>query len=319
MRSGRTSSPRKRRPRNTSAAPPFNWYFPSWHGDLRIGRDPEDSTRTRLSIEKPTAEEQRIVNEIGRVSAERGWLAEWVEFKPQPGAVKWEFTLGATVEAVGIVVAATMRPSPDVLTNIRFDDGTEIAVSGGPKALAEAMADAGVGDAEGEPKKGKAAKVAKPMLGATVPRPTPCCPRCVPGSVAPAREVLLKFLDADQHDQWASSRTLVVEGGITGARYLLAHRDTATAARIGRICYDLDDRRVVHFHNTALPPEEDVLAALLILRHREDWLRNEATVFGPTRAPIFKNPFGDISDGTRDAALMTNLGSVFMPLFSITA
>lgn len=142
---------------------------------------------------------------------------------------------------------------------------------------------------------------------ATVKRPTPCCPRCIHGSVGPAREVLLAFLDEHEHETWAQDRTLVVEGGLSGHRYLLAHRHTPTARRIGRVCFDLDDEAVVHFHDWTVPPEEEILAAKLILEHREPWLRNEATMFqgGTDR---FKNPFGDINDGVPDSDFVHDLG-----------
>ena len=54
-----------------------------------------------------------------------------------------------------------------------------------------------------------------------------------------------------------------------------------------------------------MPPEEEVLAAKLILEHREPWLRNEATCLQQTKDGKwhdlgflrYKNPFGDASDG----------------------
>ncbi len=78
------------------------------------------------------------------------------------------------------------------------------------------------------------------------------------------------------------------------------------------MCFDLDDRFVVHFHDWRVPPEEEVLAAKLILEHREDWLRNEATCLllqGSERAKmVFKNPFGDGLDGTADASFSYKFG-----------
>ncbi len=107
-----------------------------------------------------------------------------------------------------------------------------------------------------------------------------------------------------------------VTGGLSGHRYLLAHRHTPTAARLGKICYDLEERFVLHFHATDLPPEEEILAAKLILEHREPWLRNEATVVQQTKDGRwhdlgfmrYKNPFGDITDGRDDAALTAGIG-----------
>ncbi len=80
---------------------------------------------------------------------------------------------------------------------------------------------------------------------------------------------------------------------------------------MGRICYDLDARAVVHFHDMSVPPEEEVLAAKLVLEHREPWLRNEATLFG-SGTMKFKNPFGGAGDGTWDSALTSRLGSAVL-------
>jgi thiamine biosynthesis protein ThiC len=44
---------------------------------------------------------------------------------------------------------------------------------------------------------------------ATVKRPTTCCPMSVPGIVGPAQEVLLRFCDAEQREQWLKERRLV--------------------------------------------------------------------------------------------------------------
>jgi hypothetical protein len=55
-----------------------------------------------------------------------------------------------------------------------------------------------------------------------------------------------------------------------------------------------------------VPPEEEVLSAMLILQHREHWLRNEATCFGG-RA-YYKNPFGGGSDGVADSMMTSDIG-----------
>jgi hypothetical protein len=127
----------------------------------------------------------------------------------------------------------------------------------------------------------------------------------VEGSFAPEREVLLAFLNEEEHASWAKQRHLVVYGGTTGHEYLLAHRESKLAKQNTRICYDLDDKVVLHFHDRMVPPEEEVLAAKLILENRECWLRNEATLHASRfRAKhVLKNPFGDVSDGVPDAQL----------------
>jgi hypothetical protein len=153
-------------------------------------------------------------------------------------------------------------------------------------------------------------------------RPTPCCPDCFVEACEPATEVLLSFLTAEQHETWARDRFLVCRGGLTGHRYLLAHRASRLAAKNKRIAWDADDRLVLHFHDWSVPPEEEVLAAMLILQHREHWLRNEATclVGNGWNVPtvlrgklvgfdrVFKNPFGDITDGVTDASMTKLVG-----------
>jgi hypothetical protein len=144
----------------------------------------------------------------------------------------------------------------------------------------------------------------------SVKRHTPCCPDCEVGSVAPASEVLLSFLSDEEHETWARERAIVVTGGLTGHRYVLAHRQSALAAYNTKMCFDLDDGQILHFHDNSVPPEEEVLAAKLILEHREPWLRNEATLLGGNNLK-FKNPFGGLGDGTESTAFVSEIGRWF--------
>lgn len=169
-----------------------------------------------------------------------------------------------------------------------------------------------VDKAESKPKKPE--KVDK---AASVKRPTPSCPQCLPGSVEPANEVLQAFLDQEQHELWAKERAIVVRGGITGHRYLVSHRHGRHAAKAGKICFDLDDCGVLHFHDNSVPPEEEVLAAKLVLEHEEPWLRNEATCLSGNFDFVFKNPFGGFQDGVADSILTGEAGT-FWRTFLLT-
>ncbi len=150
----------------------------------------------------------------------------------------------------------------------------------------------------------------KPAKAASVRRPTPCCPDCEVGAIAPASEVLLAFLNEGEHETWKRERAIVVTGGLTGHRYIVAHRQSALAAHNTRMCFDLDDGEILHFHDNSVPPEEEVLAAKLILEHREPWLRNEATLLWGNNMK-FKNPFGDFDDGVESAVFMSDIGRWF--------
>lgn len=280
----------------------MKWYVPSWNGDLRLVPSEKDKDKTLLYIEKPTNREQETLGRIAALFVAEGWLKELKITKNLFRRVR-PIEINAPIEKVGPVVSALMRPGPAVLTGITLREGEMVTHSGSPVDLAKVVGQAT--EVLTQPERDKAAAV-------TVKRPTPCCPQCVPGSIQPAREVLLRFLNDEEHASWANDRTIVVRGGITGHQYLLAHRHTEIAQRVGRICYDLEDEIVIHFHDWTVPPEEEVLAAKLILEHREPWLRNEATCFGGSER--FKNPFGGWDDGIEDAAFTQGIGTFFQAL-----
>lgn len=276
----------------------MRWYVPSWNGDLRLEPDPKDPQCTILSIVKPTAAEIVTVNEIGKAFEALGWLeGPWAVVEKKWFRKTTTIPVLAPLEKVGPIASAIMRPGKQVLTAVRFRDGQVETVSGQePEALAQLAA-------KGTEKEAPAA--------ATVKRPTPSCPSCIPGSIEPATEALLAFLTDEQHESWARERSVMVQGGLSGHHYLLSHRHSEFAQQCGRMCFDLDDRFVVHFHDWSVPPEEEVLAAKLILEHREHWLRNEATCLNAPNCKMkFKNPFGDLSDGVADATFSNNLGTV---------
>jgi hypothetical protein len=286
----------------------MKWYIPSWNGDLRLFPLESNEKHTVLEIERPTPSERKIIEAMTPEFVKRGWIEEGkieVPAKHRLFSHAKQFELTAPLEEVGPVVAKLMKPQDAVLSAIKFRDG-RVETCSGSLAELEAMS-----------KEAAAAPLDKPAeAAATVKRPTPSCPSCIPGSIGPAREVLLAFLSEAEHRSWADKRAIVIEGGLSGHRYLLAHRHTPLAQRHGRICVDLDDNVVIHFHDWSVPPEEEVLAAKLILEHREPWLRNEATAFFSSDV-MFKNPFGDGLDGIADAQLTRAMGAAFASVFGV--
>jgi hypothetical protein len=324
------------------------WYVPSWNGDLSLLPHPKDEGKTVLSIVKPTLDEVAIANRIGAELLKRGWIGSWdpvVAKQKLLGKKSWLIDIQAPLVKVGPVVSSMMREGPGVMTAIRFASGRMEVSTGGPaelEALAEKITAEEKASAEAAAKKDppyrtpasplppaddKALVVAaepekkpeaepdkKPEAAVTVKRPTPCCPQCMPGAIEPASRVLLAFLSEAEHAQWREERCLTVVGGLSGHRYLVAHRNSRRAAGWGKICYDTDDEVVLHFHDNAVPPEEEVLATKLILEHREPWLRNEATFFGHTDTK-YKNPFGGFSDGVPDSIFTESFGRSIATLF----
>jgi len=296
----------------------MKWYLPSWNGDIRAEQVP-DEQRTRLTIIEPTAHELMTLGRLEHQLRSEGWYAAkaplWVPEKDRrrKKAKRQEVILEATLDLVAPLLVENYKPGAQTLTAIVYRDGKVETVDGteGTEALAKA-ADKAV--------RGKAKKAA------TVKRPTPSCPQCELGSIDAASEVLQDFLDEREHEDWRDHRYIQVRGGRSGHRYLIAHRNSPLAVQLGRVCVDLDDRTVMHFHDNTVPPEEEVLGTKLVLEHREEWIRNQATVIDPSfridgsvdheKEPtqIFKNPFGDHMDGVADAGLVQSIGSGIMGL-----
>ena len=326
------------------------WYFPSHNGDFRLVPHPDAPDKhCQLSVTRPTADERRMLSLLQEAFATRGWLAD--DDRNALTKASWwrgeRFTIYASIVEVGPVVTAVLKPGKNVLTAIRSKDGqievcetseladtltSESKDEKTPETKADEPKDEKTSDAKTEPKadepksetkadEAKAESKPEPKAepkpeaktAATVRRATPCCPDCyVDGAVEPATEVLLSFLTPDQHRTWAASRYVIVRGQLTGHRYLLAHRNSPIAAANRRIGYDLDDDAVMHFHDWSVPAEEEVLGAMLVLGHREPWLRNEATCLGMKYRYVFKNPFGDGMDGVADSVLTQRVGSALL-------
>lgn len=272
-------------------------YIPSWNGDFRLEADGKGS---KLIVHDPTPHEQKIVKEFLQKANGKGWVGE---LDAKFGKGKSEIALSASLAKASKVLIKLTRPEKQTLTAVSFSDGKLSIIEGADDDAVEKISETVEKAAESENKE-------KPAVAASVKRPTPCCPDCEIGSVAPASEVLLAFLNEEEHANWARERAIVVTGGLTGHRYILAHRNSALAALNTKICFDLDDGEILKFHDNSVPPEEEILAAKLILEHREPWLRNEATLFRGDNMK-FKNPFGDIMDGTETAAFVTAFGDLF--------
>jgi len=278
------------------------WYVPSWNGDFRLVPGDEEGT-SKLLVMAPTPHEMKLLAAFMATARKKKWTKEKLDDAIDTQTI----VLGAPLTKVGPALIKITKPADRTLTAVAFKDGKlEVAET----SAIETVVTKAEADSES-----KAVSVA---------RPTPCCPACVPGSVEPASDVLLSFLSDQEHADWSKHRAIMVTGGRSGHRYLLAHRHSRTAVLNRKICYDVDDHCVLHFHDWTVPPEEEVLAAKLILEHREAWLRNEATVLqqdskgewfdlGIMR---YKNPFGDASDGRADAALTAALGSVLATAFN---
>lgn len=269
----------------------MKWFIPSWNGDFRLEPDGE---RTKLVLHHPTAEETALVNKFLAAAAKKKWLAKDQSVEITKSAT---ILLEAALSKAGPALTRMLKPKEKTITAVRFKGGNVEVEEHVKDGVMEALVEKGVTE--------------EAPAAATVTRPTPSCPQCLPGAIKPATEVLLSFLTPEQHADWAKYRAIRVRGHLSGHDYLLAHRHSPIAVRrMGRICYDITDQTIIHFHDWSLPPEEEVLSAKLILESREPWLRNEATCLSFGRnMDVFKNPFGNGGDGMESHGTAISFGN----------
>ncbi len=296
----------------------MRWFFPQYNGDFRIievdnstYREQADATSCVLEIVDPTAHELTLLEAFLADARANKWTPiKKIATAEIDGKQRQEILLATPLADAGRLLYTRLRPADRTITAVQSVGGeVRIYETADLAKIEEAL----VPDAV-IPAKEPAAALAKPKeepAAVSVKRPTPSCPQCIPGAVDRASEVLQTFLNPIEHELWAKERFIIVEGGLSGHRYMLAHRHSKYAQKVGRICFDLDDDTVVHFHDNSVPPEEEVLAAKLILQHREPWLRNEATLFHARHAMnVYKNPFGGLMDGTVEAGQTQAIGSL---------
>jgi len=268
----------------------MRWFFPSFSGDFRLEADGSGS---KLIIDSPTLAERQMLEKFFKAALKKDWPTNKVILEFAAGEHQ-ELRLSANVATAGKLLLKFARPERSGITAVKYVDGKLAVAQGGDEEAIEKVLE------------GKAS------AAVSVSRPTPSCPDCIPGSVEMASEVLLSFLTPTEHEAWAKSRQIIVTGHLSGHRYLLSHRHHPRAVKDTRMCFDLDSDVILKFHDWSVPPEEELLAAKLILEHREPWLRNEATLAHAlhrySSEPVFKNPFGNLQDGVPDAALTATLG-----------
>lgn len=286
-------------------------FLPSWNGDFRLEGNGEAASV--LLMHEPTAQERVVVGTFLAAAKKSKWWKGDAPEKGQPyTGSEMVINIEAPLAKASKALIKVARPADRTLTAVKFASGKMEVVEGAGVAALEKV-EKTVAAAAAEEKAGGAG--GGTAAAASVKRPTPCCPQCMPGAIKPATEVLLSFLSPAQHEQWMSERAMLVEGGLSGHQYLIAHRNSSIAQKVGKICFDVTDQTVIHFHDWSVPPEEEVLAAKLIMEHAEPWLRNEATTFGARLR--YKNPFGGGGDGVETSSFVNGLGSTLLSMLNV--
>jgi hypothetical protein len=86
--------------------------------------------------------------------------------------------------------------------------------------------------------------------------------------------VLRAFCTQDQWKDWCRTGSMKVIGGTTGKAFRLYHRDEAARRGLSRCIVDVETNEPVCAWDAERPPEEEALALMVALQHREKYLRS---------------------------------------------
>jgi hypothetical protein len=266
------------------------WYLPSFYGDIKLeSRGPE---LTSLAFESLTPTEAEAMRKLRR-RALGGWGRKpWCAAEKFPDKLDYEsvgeIVLCASIEDVHAVVAQALRPGRDLVTAIKFSDGSMEEKKEGqtigayrdkPRKPAEKDETRALAKKEEKPE-GKSEKKPekKAEAAVTVAAPDRGCPlpKFVEAELR-AERVLSVFLTEDQRQDFNESQQFLVTGADTGHRYLVTsrHAPRALAKVSGWTLYDVDEQRPLCVHDWNVPAPEEMLAitCCLQLPGREHHLR----------------------------------------------
>lgn len=259
----------------------MRWYLPSATGDFRLEQDGEYA---RLVVEDPTPVERAQLDTFLAAAGDKRWVRKGTTYTPTGRS---EIDLLCSVADAGPVLAPLHMRDRGVLTAVRSSAGRLELVTTHVAEAAGAVAKAPDNEA------------------VTVQRPTTCCPTPVEGPEVRSSHVLRRFCTEVQWAEWERHGYLHCRGGSTGIVYRLVHRNNPLALRQGKMAWDVTHNHVLHWWDWRVPPAEEVLAAKLILEHREPWLRNPNSLYDTANPQfVFANPLGaQRLQGTFDAGV----------------
>lgn len=238
------------------------WFIPAWSGDFRLEINPDDPTRSILTVENPTdADRKRLVPFLAH-ARERGWM------DPLAGVSMTGMSVvhvNAPIREAGASMAAHLfGPEDTVWTALRVSNDTVELVNGTlPFDIAAPQPAPEEKQLPAAPSVQAAATVRAPRLGCPAPA----------AAARRASEVLRTFCTRREWDCWERRGFIPVMGNASGRGYRVYHRDVAAKLNMGHTVVD-DTGKELCMWDDMVPAEEEALALKLALQHREDWVLN---------------------------------------------
>lgn len=228
-------------------------HVPTTYGDVRLSKRTDETTL--LETHDLTYAETAVVRKLLKKYKAEGGDDEASKLRGRT------FSIPKPLAKVHKQFVKLLKPGKETVTAVKLKDGRLEEVS--DISQVEEMAKDGK-----LAKEGAAATVEKPKRGPHA--------RLLDKREIIASEVLRKFLNDDQIEDFDERGCFVAKGCDSGNRYLIRHRHSKYRARgdIGSwYVADLDRRLGVCNYPTGLPPSEETLALLIMISCREqEWV-----------------------------------------------
>lgn len=262
--------------------PGFEWYLPTWYGDIRLRV--VEPRRTRVEVTALTRGELEAVRALKARSLKRGllrraWASErdWASMPDDAFAVGHRgvhhVILQAPLLAVESVLTRHLRGRAQTVSVAITDRGNlhEIRV---PEPESDIERDIDVLPFRREH---LVSPDETPVAATTVRQPTVGCP--APDFVqahARATQTLRRFLSPEQVRDFERHQRFVTVGADTGHRYVITSRHARSElSTYSRTVYDVEEQRPYCVHDWGVPASEEMLTmhALISLPGWERYVR----------------------------------------------
>jgi hypothetical protein len=244
----------------------FQWYIPSWYGDIRLRVI--DDAHTRVEVTALTQGELFAMQALKQRSLQGGLMKKrWATEKAWASMPDDSFVIGdkkprhvilkAPVVAVERFITRQLRGKSDTVSVMITDHGKlyEIKVPEDPDVDTNVLPfrrDPGGEEPEA------ATTVRKPAIGCPAPDFEHAHIR--------ATDVLRQFLTPQQTADYEKHQRFVTVGGKTGKRYMLTSRHARSElSKYHRTVYNLDDDQAKCVHDWGIPAPEELLTMHLML------------------------------------------------------
>jgi len=229
----------------------------SHYGDIELLPHAEDEDQCHIRYFKLTPGERHILNEF--------LMQHEIEIRVgNEGTIDVPMSLWQA----GGIIGQKMHGGRKLLSAVRLTDGT-VEVQEGTvwDWFRTRLQRVGLWPQESPGEPDAAVQARRPIRGCPMPSVTEL-------RETRAAEVVRKFLNGRQREDFDLHRAFLALGCDTGHLYRVTSRWSPDVGRFG-VLYDVDQRRRVCAHDSEVPPSEEVLAMKLSVEHFERAFLNQ--------------------------------------------